>query len=333
MDNLYFISIIIPVYNARKYLPDCLFSILKCQGFQDFEVILINDGSTDGSGEMCDEYAKKDKRIKVIHGENGGASKARNTGIRKAVGKYILFIDSDDFIADNSIEKIVATIADEGETDVVLLNATSIFPDGSRKPHVKFVKKHFYGQKQGNVLINISKKLPDCVWGKLIKRKIIVMNDIYFTEGIICEDVDFVMNLFMHAKTYNSTDFDFYYYRDGREGSVMNTRSNKLFTDVLFIISKWLKMAETIYKEHDLVIYNWTLLTYCWVLIPRYSILSWKDKKLYKRKVDELRWLLDYSVDKKVVIIRICYKLSWLGFVSGMMALYYKICNMINNKG
>ena len=91
------ISIIVPVYNVEKYLPTCVDSIL-CQTFTNFELILVDDGSTDRSGIICDEYEKKDTRVKVIHKENGGLSSARNAGLYIAKGKYIGFVDSDDFI-------------------------------------------------------------------------------------------------------------------------------------------------------------------------------------------------------------------------------------------
>ena len=95
------LSIVVPVYDVEQYLPRCIDSILK-QSFTDFELILVNDGSTDNCPIICDEYADKDDRIKVIHKENGGLSDARNTGINKASGKYISFIDSDDFIVENT---------------------------------------------------------------------------------------------------------------------------------------------------------------------------------------------------------------------------------------
>lgn len=95
------LSIVVPVYDVEQYLPRCIDSILE-QTFTDFELILVNDGSTDNCPIICDEYADKDDRIKVIHKENGGLSDARNTGINKASGKYISFIDSDDFIVENT---------------------------------------------------------------------------------------------------------------------------------------------------------------------------------------------------------------------------------------
>ena len=97
-----YISIIVPIYNVEKYLSRCVDSILN-QTFTDFELILVDDGSTDNSGKICDEYAEKDCRIKVIHKDNWGVSSARNVGLENSVGEYIMFCDSDDFVEKNAV--------------------------------------------------------------------------------------------------------------------------------------------------------------------------------------------------------------------------------------
>ena len=99
------ISIIVPVYKAEKHLSECIDSIIS-QTYENFELILIDDGSPDNSGKICDEYAEKDKRIRAIHKENGGVSSARNTGLDNASGEYITFIDSDDFVDKQYLEKL-----------------------------------------------------------------------------------------------------------------------------------------------------------------------------------------------------------------------------------
>ena len=102
---MYF-SVIVPVYNVEKYLSECIDSIL-CQTFTDFELILVDDGSKDKSGEICDQYAQKDSRIKVIHKENGGLSDARNFGTAASNGKYIVYLDSDDYISDDNFLSLI----------------------------------------------------------------------------------------------------------------------------------------------------------------------------------------------------------------------------------
>lgn len=106
------ISIIVPVYNVEKYLEKCVRSILA-QTFTDFELILVDDGSPDSSGAMCDQFAEQDQRVKVIHKENGGLSDARNAGIEIATGEYLGFVDSDDYIADDMYELLYTNIVKE----------------------------------------------------------------------------------------------------------------------------------------------------------------------------------------------------------------------------
>ena len=126
------VSIIIPVYNTEKYLTGCLDSILK-QTLQKWELILIDDGSRDSSGKICDEYASKDARIRVVHKRNEGVSIARNVGLDMAEGKYIGFVDSDDTILPTMYERMCIA-ADEFDTDIVMCDATTVFQDGREEP-------------------------------------------------------------------------------------------------------------------------------------------------------------------------------------------------------
>ena len=107
-----FISIVIPVYNTAQYLPRCIESVLN-QSFRDFELLLVDDGSTDGSGDICDRYENKDNRIRVFHKKNGGVSSARNLGIVNAFGEWLLFVDSDDEILPNALQTLVDCISDD----------------------------------------------------------------------------------------------------------------------------------------------------------------------------------------------------------------------------
>lgn len=118
------LSIIVPIYNVEKYLKDCLESILV-QTFNDFEIILVNDGSTDKSGEICDEYSKKDTRVKVIHKNNGGVSSARNIGLKNALGKYIAFVDPDDMI-DKNMYEIMMNVSIKDDVDIVVCQIKTI---------------------------------------------------------------------------------------------------------------------------------------------------------------------------------------------------------------
>ena len=119
------VSVIVPVYNVEPYLAQCINSILS-QSFEDFEVLLVDDGSKDKSGGICDEYAARDSRIRVFHKENGGLSSARNFGLNRANGKYVMFIDSDDFFLENNAFSRLVRYADERELDILRFDYTAV---------------------------------------------------------------------------------------------------------------------------------------------------------------------------------------------------------------
>ena len=131
------ISVIVPVYNVEKYLDRCVKSILS-QSFSDFELLLVDDGSPDRCGEMCDEYAKGDSRIKAFHKRNGGLSDARNFGIEKALGEYLMFVDSDDYIHEQMLETLHRLIT-ENDADLAVCSAMDVF-EGKEVTQVREIK-------------------------------------------------------------------------------------------------------------------------------------------------------------------------------------------------
>lgn len=180
------VSIIIPVYNAQDYLQDCLDSIAR-QTYQDFEVIMINDGSTDKSLELIIQQSQKDKRFKVISQANAGVSTTRNKGISLSKGKYICFVDADDMIEENFISCMIAHISTNdlaitGAQYTDNANHTDILPQGQYK------KKDI-----GKLLeVNLKSICLNAVWGKFFYRDIIIKNNIYFDSKLIYgEDAEF----------------------------------------------------------------------------------------------------------------------------------------------
>ncbi|MBQ6543175.1 MAG: glycosyltransferase family 2 protein, partial [Clostridia bacterium] len=123
------ISVIVPVYKVEKYLPRCLDSILS-QSFTDFELLLVDDGSPDSCPEICDEYARRDRRISVIHKENGGLSSARNAALERATGKYVSFVDSDDYITADALQTLYSALT-ETDSDIAVGNMMSIDESGN----------------------------------------------------------------------------------------------------------------------------------------------------------------------------------------------------------
>ncbi len=217
------VSIIVPVYNAQAYLHKCIDSLLS-QSFQDFELILVNDGSKDNSGKICDEYAEKDNRIKVIHKENGGVSTARNRGLDEAQGTYIMFCDSDDFIKEDFSAPVVE-LADGNEDCLVLCGITQLKDDNST--HDVLCPAFSRGEKvsMSNVdfcdlyvkLNNIEPfLLMNMPYNKLFSRRIIEEHHLRFDTSIHYNE-DFIFNLnyldkVNTVKIYNESVY--YYYVD-----------------------------------------------------------------------------------------------------------------------
>ena len=200
-------SIIVPVYNTEKYLPQCVSSVLG-QTFRDFELLLIDDESPDGSGALCDSYAEKDPRVRVIHQKNGGLSNARNSGLTAASGEYILFLDSDDYWhRADALEAIDREFTTTG-ADVVLLKhhtlnvETGELLESSDTLTPEMFAERSYGEQ---LSMCVSTQLYDtCAWNKAFRRSLMDKKDLFFTEGIIAEDIDWVARLSLAASRKDS---------------------------------------------------------------------------------------------------------------------------------
>lgn len=218
------ISVIIPIFNVEKYLSECLDSVIN-QTYRFLEIILLDDGSTDSSGKICDEYKKNDIRIKVIHQDNHGAGHARNIGLSKASGKYIIFLDSDDYWELDALEKLV-NVAENDNLDVVVFSAKAFY-DGVKK---KKVKGHSYSHKVQNNIVKSGSDSLSCakangeyftaVCLRLYRRDYIINNHFTFNEGIIHEDEVFSFLSYINANRVVCLGERFYH-RRYRAGSIM----------------------------------------------------------------------------------------------------------------
>lgn len=182
------LSVIVPVYNVETYLKRCVDSILE-QTFKEFEVILVDDGSLDNSSEICNKYSKSDKRVKVIHKKNGGLSSARNAGLNIAKGKYIAFIDSDDYISKDMFKTMI-NLAFSSNYDIVSCGFRRFYENSCNDSVCKgTIYKYRNIEPLANYLLeydNVNRKIDTVVWNKIYKREL--FNDITFPEGKIYED-------------------------------------------------------------------------------------------------------------------------------------------------
>lgn len=316
-----FFSVIVPVYNTEKYLHECVDSILS-QTFTDFEVILVNDGSVDNSGKICDEYAEKDKRIKVIHKENGGASTARNKGLTVAVGDYILFADSDDFyIESNSFKKIYET-AITTKVDIVLFKALKyFFKKKAFVDHYGDYSKKNLSSDDSNVIFDgmvRDGKQFAAPWNKAVKRQLLVEHGIFFKEGVIAEDVLWSVEIFEKAKKARLINENVYAYRQNVDNSVTATFTEKKFFDLYSIIEELVDKYSPLNTEFSKTVMSFIAFEYAILL---FNISSFDNYKEYSfvRKND---FVLKYSLDKKTKLIKHMYKI--LGFNMLMKVFRFK---------
>ena len=206
------ISIIVPVYNADMYLPACLDSILN-QTYRELEVILIDDGSVDNSGKICDEYAQKDSRIKVIHKQNGGVSKARNDGLKMASGQYIGFIDGDDTIHPEMFEALYRNLL-ENDVDISICDFEMVYSDKSVHSNPKDLRMRFSSHDAIKTILS-GGYFQGHLCNKLFKSE--VLKDIFFDEDIyVYEDILVVIKALMNSKAvfFDSTPYYHYYMRE-----------------------------------------------------------------------------------------------------------------------
>lgn len=215
------LSIIVPIYNSKKYLEECIDSILQ-QSYKDFELILVDDGSSDGSGELCDEYAKKDSRILVIHKENKGQSSARNVGIDMAKGEYITFVDSDDTIEENTYLLNINLL--DSMPDVYIIQFPCINKYGSKHPEPKY--KHNILLTGSEILYQAwlqKKVISNYVWNKIFRRHIFQHKR--FREGMYYEDRYLMSEILEDIDSIYLSDVGLYFYYE-REGQVTSKPDN-----------------------------------------------------------------------------------------------------------
>ena len=251
MESKETVSIIVPVYNAEKTLKKSIDSVFD-QTCPDFELILVDDGSVDSSGKMCDEYSEKDDRIKVLHLDNSGVSHARNEGIKAATGKYIMFLDADDEIESNLLQDNYRII-EENDPDVVIFGFRYILSDRvlnndiDQKGIFLGDDKEFFTERLESV---VEKEMMNAPWNKIIRRELILNNNLCFDERFsILEDALFSVSVCSVAKNIcvNNGIYHNYYIWD--KGSLRTKWSDNRFEAIKELYNAEIKYCRK-YKDN-----------------------------------------------------------------------------------
>ncbi len=257
----YFFSIGIPVYNAEKYLNDCIDSILS-QSFTDFELILVDDGSTDNSLSICQSYAEKDSRVKVFHYENGGISVASNHILDECTGEYIFMMDNDDTMCENILLNIYDFIINNNHPDLVRTNSYMVKPDGTAiaREYAKSDDKFYNMSKDERTMYMFFNNLmSNPTWVKFIKASLIYENNIRFNERYSgAQDADFSLKVCRCADTICFTDHYSVNWFHPRSGSVSSEyklhtllKRFNYFYDYMVDFKNW-DMSEEYIKKSEL---------------------------------------------------------------------------------
>lgn len=319
------ISFIIPVYNVEKYLKECIDSIL-CQLAEDCEMIVVDDGSTDSSGSLCDEYARKDSRICIVHQKNGGLAAARNTGLDHAQGEYIAFVDSDDYLAGQCVAEILNWIS-MGGADICFMRAMKVFPDGKQQLLDDEMNPEILkGSKESAIkYLSERSKYPGSPCTKLFRRALLEKNHLRFPDDRrVSEDLGFVLRCILNADSFDALPIDYYYYRQAREGSITNNVTYKSFLGLRAFVEESIellmenKLCKGIVERYAMsfVAYEFS------IMIWQYGVIPKENRRAALAFLKSFRWVLEYGGTKKVKLIRVLCQNLGIKNCSAILAFY-----------
>ena len=332
-------SVIIPVYNVSTYLRRCVESVQK-QTYTDMEIILVDDGSTDDSGQICDDLATEDVCIQVIHKQNGGLSDARNAGLRLAKGEYVLFLDSDDvWLLPDGLEKIEEALQNN-PTDLLLFKRVDLYPPKAdtlsvencrqsieRDYDTTFIYSHTAIEVFSQLVRTQRFNMSACF--QVIRRALLTDNDIYFPVGMLSEDVDWSLRLWQKVDTVQALNLNMYGYWH-HSGTITTTYSirnlrcyGQMFTTYTIAYNNYLisnistPHAELYWKT--IMGYLAQMYTSC---LYAYGNIDVRNRKEANKILYQYSALLKYSISKKSDRVIFVKRILGLRFTIVLFAIY-----------
>lgn len=315
------VSFILPIYNVEKYLSECVESILV-QTYRDFEILLVDDGSPDNCPALCDEWAKKDSRIKALHKSNGGLSDARNYGLEYAQGDYVVFVDSDDFwVNKDCLQRLMNVVDAHPECDFIGFNC-SYYYYSDTKTYNKWVAYDESLSKptdKDTVLRSLvaSGTFPMSACLKVLKRKALLDMELRFIKGTIAEDIPWFIDLLDGSKNCMFVNQYIYAYRQNVAGSITASGNPKSTSDLFTIVKNEVnKMNERSFsKEAKDSLYSFLAYEFC-------ILLTSDMPKEMKRELLQYKWLLNYTANPKVRKAAFVNKLFGIKVTEWVLKLY-----------
>lgn len=325
MDLNPLVSVIIPVYNTEKYLNQCVQSILS-QTYNNTELILVNDGSTDMSPLICDSIASSDNRVRVIHKNNSGLSDARNKGLLFAKGKYIIYLDSDDFWTSNDSLRILVSRIEQSEFDFMCFNCSYFYSGVNRyKAWKPFDEELLGGIDKKLAIINLvrSGTFPMSACLKIINRSFLIDNQIFFKKGIFSEDIPWFLELISKSISFGFINLYIYAYRKGVNTSITSTFSETKYNDLRNIVEEGLEnlKKDPYPDEVRNALISFFAYEYC-ILLGLASLFDSRKKKIMELK--QYVWLLSYHQCPKVLKVYFIYRTFGIYVTSYFLKVYLR---------
>lgn len=321
------VSFILPVYKVEKYLSECVESILA-QTYSDFEILLVDDGSPDNCPALCDEWAKKDSRIKALHKPNGGLSDARNYGLEHAQGDYVVFVDSDDFwVNKDCLQRLMNVVDAHSECDFIGFNCSYYYSDSKTfNKWVAYDESLSKPTDKNTVLCSLvaSGTFPMSACLKILKRKALSEINLNFIKGLLSEDIPWFIDLLEGAKKCMFINDYIYAYRQGVVGSISNSFSVRNFNSILRIIDNELQKLEGRTFNEKTKDYIKSFLAY--ELCICLGGLGQLDKSVryeYYEKLKPYKWLLKFRQNPKVKKVSILNSLVGFRLTRFFLEFYF----------
>ena len=324
------ISLITITYNSEITLSDTIQSVLN-QTYRDIEVILVDDGSPDGCPAMCDAYALKDSRVKVIHKPNGGLSDARNAGLKEATGDYVIFMDSDDFWVNNdALKKLVDLVCQHQNCDFIGFNCMYYYPDSQTyKKWVAYNEELAIPSDKDSAMCALvaSGTVPMSACMKVISRKTLSEIGLTFKKGILEEDIPWFIDLLEGSKKCIFVNHYIYAYRQNVSGSITNSGGERSFNCLFEILESELEKIKTrsFNDSAKLSLYSFLAYEYC-ILLSRLADIS--HSKEIRKKLYAYKWLLNYTANPKVKKTSIIYRIFGIRVAEITLRVYNVIRQM-----
>lgn len=306
MKEMDLVSIIVPVYNVKEYLERCIQSVIE-QTYVEIEIILIDDGSNDGSEDICDRFAQQDVRIKVIHKENGGLSDARNKGLEVAHGKYVCFVDSDDFINPKMIE-ILLKIIKQYKVKISAARFKKVYENEQIENNSNDFEVEIYKNEDAIEHLFTEETYCNFAWNKMYD--ISLFSDIRYPFNKVMEDLGTTYKLVYKSKKVAYVKMELYYYFQ-RNDSILHTRNTKFYEDMLQLaIERYMFVNEkypNLWMNKEYII---KVLMYCFPHIQdRYLLKEAKQigkniklREFKKVNIKAVVWKIIFSLNSSLLI-------------------------------